>query len=418
MQEGEGTGRKSPSKIGIIVAGMHRSGTSATARVVNLLGADIARDLMPPQPRTNATGFWESTAVAGIHDELLSRLGSAWDDPLPLPQGWQATESARQAKRKLADEVAKEFVDSRAFVAKDPRITRLLPLWLELLDDLGIDPLVVIPFRNPMEVALSLMKRDRFSLERSLLLYACGNLDVELASRGRRRIFVHYEKLVEDWRPFAATLMQTARLPAAAAESHKAIGRFLSANHRHNKSTRGQLEDVPYLAQTVVDVYDQLLHAAQTGDDAQVCSSFDRIRNTFSDAIRLFSGIVLSERELGVKIRRLEDGTFRVNREAAQLRGQLAELDRQVLESRGQLAESRGQVGELRNQVARLEDQLAAQRDRAARLDAELAARSRDIATLTHSASWRVTAPLRRVVAGFSWWRRYRSGDLGRSLRD
>jgi hypothetical protein len=414
MQEGEGTGRKSPSKIGIIVAGMHRSGTSATARVVNLLGADIARDLMPPQPQTNATGFWESTAVAGIHDELLAGLRSAWDDPLPLPQNWLATEFAQRAKRKLAGEIRKEFAGSRAFVAKDPRITRLLPLWLELLDDFEIDPIVVIPFRNPMEVALSLMRRNQFSLERSMLLYACGNLDVELASRGQQRIFVHYEKLLEDWRPFAARLMQMGGnlLPVPPPESPREIDRFLDSSHRHNKSTRTELAGIPDLAQTVVGIYDQLIQAAQIEDDTQIRSPFDRIRDTFSEGTRLFSGIVLSQRdtahERAVKIRLLEDETARLNREAGARR---AEFDRQ-------LTESRGQVGELRNQIARLEEQLAAQRDRVARLDAELAARSRDIATLTQSASWRVTAPLRRVVAGFSWWRRYRSGDLGSGLRD
>src|SRR5215470_17990760 len=47
----------------IIVAGMHRSGTSATARVINLLGADIASDLLPSIPGNNDRGFWESATT-------------------------------------------------------------------------------------------------------------------------------------------------------------------------------------------------------------------------------------------------------------------------------------------------------------------------------------------------------------------
>src|SRR5688572_19606070 len=295
MQESAAAKHKSPSQVGIIVAGMHRSGTSATARVVNLLGADITRDLMPPEPQTNATGFWESTAVAGIHDKLLSSLRSAWDDPLPLPQGWLTTEFARQAKRKLADEITREFGGGRAFVAKDPRITRLLPLWLVILDDLGVEPIVVIPFRNPEEVALSLAKRNKFSLEKSMLLYVCANLDVELASRGQRRIFVDYEKLLEDWRPFAKNLMQMGAdlLPEPQPESDQKIDRFLDSSHRRNRSSRVGLAGIPGLPRTVMDVYDQLLRAAETGDDAQVRSSFDRIRDVFSDATRLFSGTIV-----------------------------------------------------------------------------------------------------------------------------
>jgi len=34
-------------RTAIIVAGMHRSGTSATTRIINLLGAQLARELIP-----------------------------------------------------------------------------------------------------------------------------------------------------------------------------------------------------------------------------------------------------------------------------------------------------------------------------------------------------------------------------------
>src|SRR5712671_3764877 len=79
-------------RLCVIVAGMHRSGTSAVSRVVNLLGADIASDLMPAIPGNNDRGFWESLQVMGVHDRLLGALGLAWDDPSPLPAGWLETE--------------------------------------------------------------------------------------------------------------------------------------------------------------------------------------------------------------------------------------------------------------------------------------------------------------------------------------
>src|SRR5437016_6521332 len=86
------------SRTCIIVAGMHRSGTSATARVVNLLGADIASDLLPAVAGVNDRGFWESETTFGIHDQLLNRLGSSWDDPFPLAEGWLASGAAQWAK--------------------------------------------------------------------------------------------------------------------------------------------------------------------------------------------------------------------------------------------------------------------------------------------------------------------------------
>jgi len=46
----------------IIILGMHRSGTSALTRVLNLLGMELGQPLLPPHP-TNETGFWEHATV-------------------------------------------------------------------------------------------------------------------------------------------------------------------------------------------------------------------------------------------------------------------------------------------------------------------------------------------------------------------
>ena len=89
----------------IIVAGMHRSGTSALTRVVSLLGAAITRDLMPPYPGNNDTGFWESNEIVRIHDRLLHAIGGSYADPLPLPDRWSETEAALQAKWQIAAEI-------------------------------------------------------------------------------------------------------------------------------------------------------------------------------------------------------------------------------------------------------------------------------------------------------------------------
>ena len=166
------------TKVGIIVAGMHRSGTSATTRVINLHGANITSDLMPAFPGNNETGFWESETVRKIHDQLLHSLDSNWDDPMPLPENWAESDFARHARDELADELNRQFANSSLFAVKDPRITRLLPLWLKIFDELGIKTIVVIPFRNPLEVALSLKKRDQFPLAKSMLMSLRSNLDV------------------------------------------------------------------------------------------------------------------------------------------------------------------------------------------------------------------------------------------------
>src|SRR4051812_45873084 len=87
--------------MGVYVLGMHRSGTSAVRRVVNLLGVPIGREerLMPVQA-DNPGGFWEHLALMEVNDEALARLGGRWDAP-PEPRTTAADLSDVAARAKV-----------------------------------------------------------------------------------------------------------------------------------------------------------------------------------------------------------------------------------------------------------------------------------------------------------------------------
>ena len=71
-------------RTAIIVLGMHRTGTSALTRVLNLLGAELGSDLLAAQP-DNETGIWEHRPIMEIHERILGALDSDWHDVRPLP---------------------------------------------------------------------------------------------------------------------------------------------------------------------------------------------------------------------------------------------------------------------------------------------------------------------------------------------
>ena len=71
----------------ILVLGVHRSGTSAVTRVINLLGAALPKNLMPPSPNNNEAGFWEPKNLWLLHDRMLREAGSRWDDWRKLDLG-------------------------------------------------------------------------------------------------------------------------------------------------------------------------------------------------------------------------------------------------------------------------------------------------------------------------------------------
>jgi len=360
---------KSQARTCILVAGLHRSGTSATARVVNLLGADIACNLVAAIPGDNDRGFWESHTTYQLHDRLFAALDSAWHDPFPLPEAWRESDAAREAKRAIRTHIESEFRDSGMFVVKDPRITRVLPLWLDVLDEGSIEPVIIIPFRNPLEVAASLERRNGLSLAHSLLVYIQGSLDVELASRGRGRLFQRYDDLISDWRSFAERLANiggpdgSAVTPAIAGE----IDEFLSADLKRQRAGGDRLARAAE-GTTAVAIYDAMGQATAAGDDTALRACFDRVRERMLEPTKLFNAAASAQ--------------------VKHFRDEIAKLEAKTA---GEARRREAEIEELRAQLRALE----ARAGDAARAQATA---NKEIASMLGSTSWRVTAPLRAIA--------------------
>jgi hypothetical protein len=373
---------RSRNRICIIVAGMHRSGTSATTRVVNLLGADITKDLMPPAAGNNDRGFWEPIRIVEIHDRLLRALESSFDDPFPLPEDWMRTKPAQQAIRELTDEIERDFAESELFVVKDPRISRLLPLWLDALDDLSIEPIIVIPVRNPLEVAASLKKRDEFSLSKSLLMYLRSYLDTELASRGRRRLFVSYNQLLFDWNLFAGRLRRLAdgRMRPLRADSIIEINDFLSRDLYHNRFTYSQLSNAVDIPPIVVEVFQRMKNAAETGSQHQLEQVFDRLRKRVDEATKLFHELFIYERERA----RGEVGRLQTEQQIARqdLINDIEKLRTEICSANSRSNDLHAALSTQSGEAARLSERLLTAHNRINTLDSEIARLSREFSAV------------------------------------
>lgn len=66
----------------ICITGMHRSGTSMIARMLNICGVYLGKpdELMPPAA-DNPDGFWEHLGFRQLNDDILALNGAAWDFP-------------------------------------------------------------------------------------------------------------------------------------------------------------------------------------------------------------------------------------------------------------------------------------------------------------------------------------------------
>ena len=182
-------------KKAIIVLGMHRSGTSATTGVLEKLGVDLGMELLAPSIE-NEKGYFENIKVLELNERILFENGSSYDDieyKLLISDELSKT-YILEAKKILED----EFSYSKIFAIKDPRLCLTFPIWEKALVEFGAEIEIILPWRNPFEVAKSLKRREGFSVEKSLLLWAKYFFLAEHQSRKYKRIFISFDTLVSD----------------------------------------------------------------------------------------------------------------------------------------------------------------------------------------------------------------------------
>lgn len=176
----------------LVVLGMHRSGTSAVAGMLNMMGAyfgpeGIDTGAGPENPK----GFWERRDIRQINDEVLQSAGADWH----LVADFETDDIPAQAEQEYVTRVRNILLDldaNRPWVIKEPRLCLLFPLWRDLLEA----PVCVHVYRSPIQTAQSLQKRNGFAIQFGLALWEKYNLRALESSSGLPRVLVTHEELM------------------------------------------------------------------------------------------------------------------------------------------------------------------------------------------------------------------------------
>ncbi len=176
----------------LIVLGMHRSGTSALAGLLEMAGCHFGADGTAMQASAdNPRGFQERQDVFELHQWALHVSGCAWDRPLSLDtDGFPAPVRAEFLMR--AARIASELDGQQPWFIKDPRMCLLLPLWLRILEA----PVCISIVRHPLEVAASLQRRNGLPIEAGLALWECHLVRARQAAAGLPWIGVRHHDLL------------------------------------------------------------------------------------------------------------------------------------------------------------------------------------------------------------------------------
>lgn len=376
----QASGLVSSDRIAVLVLGMHRSGTSALTRVVSLLGCDLPKDLMAANP-TNEAGHWESSAIARLNDEILSSAGSTWHDWLAFNPGWYASPKAAEFKERALAALAEEFGTSRLFVLKDPRICRFAPFWLDVIETAGVRPAVIMPVRNPLEVAESLETRNGFDPALGHLLWLRHVLEAEAGTRGLRRFHCSYEGLLGGWpRLISGTQEQLGiswpRLSNLVSEEVEA---FLTDRLRHHRQSSKSVSDNPLLSAWLREAFAIFSRWADEGESTADHVALDGIRAELDGAAPAFARLISAGRQsaqqakaLDASLKEAEARLGAAEAAVAAHQQQVQQFEHQLEEARAALSSSQATAAEKERQIAEAAERLTAARAELADVQAEV----------------------------------------------
>jgi hypothetical protein len=176
----------------LMVLGMHRSGTSVLARVLNLMGAWFGPEGIGTGANAeNPKGFWERRDVRALNDYVLHSVSCDWNRVSSFDAESVPAEIAG-AFRECASRLVLELDAHRPWFIKEPRLCLLLPLWRQVLEA----PVCVHIHRHPVEVAGSLMARNGMPMPAGMALWEKYVTTAARASSGLPSINVLHHRLL------------------------------------------------------------------------------------------------------------------------------------------------------------------------------------------------------------------------------
>ena len=346
----------SPSarRTAVMIVAMHRSGTSALSRALNLLGGDMPPRLIEAD-QWNAAGYWESKPIKDLNEEMLVSGGGEWSEWLEFNPDWFKSSAVQRFRDRAIELVGSEFTDSPLFIFKDPRLSILMPFWRSIFDELGIDQVAIHPLRNPVEVARSLERRNNFLMSKGVLLWLRYTLDGERGTRGLRRIFTTFDDLLEDPAGLIERTQDDLGLiwPRNSVKARREIAQFLSADMRHHRDGVRVLRSLSYGSDWVVRTYETLMGFAADGENADGRAALDEVRAQFVAASHAFGTIAKDNEDRHAKIAQLQQ-----DREKAGARQ--AELESSAAAAQAELDALRAGKVELERNLSSTQERLAA----------------------------------------------------------
>jgi hypothetical protein len=150
--------------IEVVVLGMHRSGTSMIAGVLQKLGVSMGEDF-PGKQISNPLGHFEDGDFLTLNNRILESCGGSWSEPPSLQKVLSQKEIFSEEIQHLVQE-RRQKNQQRFWGWKDPRTCLTIQLFTPFLTA----PSFIWCERKKDEIAQSLFQRNQIPFENGLKL--------------------------------------------------------------------------------------------------------------------------------------------------------------------------------------------------------------------------------------------------------
>jgi hypothetical protein len=351
---------KSVTKSGnrlIAVLGMHRSGTSALTRGLQVLGVELGDRLIPPSEGVNEKGFWEDIDLNWFNSEMLNFLNSDWHFLTPI-QPADVDALRRNGFLMRAVEMLREKTSGiPIFGFKDPRVAKLLPFWKEVFVQSGLTVSYVLTVRHPLSVYKSLAKRDGFESEKSHLLWLGHVIDSLMGTAGEKRTLVDYDRLMQSPEAELTSIARKLQLQIDLPELEKFKTEFLDNRLRHTVYQPNDLISDEAVSPLAREVYVEVLKVA-TGEAQLDSTSFKNKTARWSEEFsRQKSALVLADKltskiiSMDSKIISMDSKIISMDSKIISMDSKIVSMVSKIISMNQVLAEKEQAIQELSRQV-------------------------------------------------------------------
>jgi lipopolysaccharide biosynthesis protein len=340
----------------VLVLGMHRSGTSSVAGALVSLGGAAPRHLLPPVPDNNEKGFWESSVLMALNDEILAAGGSNWRDWRAFDIGRIDANAALALRVRAKTALASEFGGAELPIIKDPRMCRLMRFWAPVFQESGWSVRAVLPLRSPLEAAWSLNRRDGLSVSWVCLLWLRHVLDAEAETRAIPRAVLDWTRFLDDRRGALAQVTKQLELtwPNSGEGAFADVDELISPGMRHHTATEADLRAHPAISDLMLETSSAMLELVDDPKNKCVLMKLDDLRVRFDEAATIFSQAT----------RELEDDLHDARSRATERDSLVAHLAAERDALAAQLAVERNALSAERDALAAERDALSSERDK------------------------------------------------------